>query len=130
MILLWVGFGVLAYVSSTIPQGAIFASVSLICFVLAYLLHTMGDLFLSPVGFSYVSHLVPPKTIGVMFGVWYLAIAAGNKIAAMVGGQIDAIVEQYSMSYFFLIFTIIPAAAGFILILINPLMKKLMHGIR
>ncbi|MFN0727961.1 peptide MFS transporter [Polaribacter gochangensis] len=130
MILLGIGFGVLAYGSSTIPQGAKTASVSLIWLVLAYLLHTMGELCLSPVGLSYVSKLVPPKKIGLMFGVWYLAIAAGNKIAAMVGGQIDAIVEQYSMSYFFLIFTIIPAAAGFILILINPLMKKLMHGIR
>ena len=130
MLLLGIGFGALAYGSSGIPQGAKTASVNLVWLVLAYLLHTMGELCLSPVGLSYVSKLVPPKKIGVMFGVWYLAIAAGNKIAAMVGGQIDAIVEQYSMSYFFLIFTIIPAAAGLILILINPLMKKLMHGIR
>ena len=130
MLLLGIGFGALAYGSSGIPQGAKTASVSLVWLVLAYLLHTMGELCLSPVGLSYVSKLVPPKKIGVMFGVWYLAIAAGNKIAAMVGGQIDTIVEQYSMSYFFLIFTIIPAAAGLILILINPLMKKLMHGIR
>ena len=130
MILLGIGFGALAYGASTIPQGAKTASVSLIWLVLAYLLHTMGELCLSPVGLSYVSKLVPPKKIGVMFGVWYLAIAAGNKIAHEVGGQIDSITEQYSMSYFFLIFTIIPAAAGFILILLNPLMKKLMHGIR
>jgi POT family proton-dependent oligopeptide transporter len=130
MVLLGIGFGALAYGSSSIPQGAKTASVSLIWLVLAYLLHTMGELCISPVGLSYVSKLVPPKKIGVMFGVWYLAIAAGNKIAAMVGGQIDTIVEQYSMSYFFLIFTIIPAVAGLILILINPLIKKLMHGIR
>ena len=130
MILLGIGFGALAYGSSTIPQGAKTASVSLIWLVLAYLLHTMGELCLSPVGLSYVSKLVPPKKIGVMFGVWYLAIAAGNKIAHWVGGYIDVIVEQYSMTYFFLIFTIVPALAGVILILINPLMKKLMHGIR
>jgi len=130
MILLGIGFGALAYGSSTIPQGAKTASVSLVWLVLAYLLHTMGELCISPVGLSYVSKLVPPKKIGIMFGVWYLAIAAGNKIAAMVGGQIDTIVKEHSMSYFFLIFTIIPAIAGIILILINPLIKKLMHGIR
>ncbi|OIQ38013.1 MAG: MFS transporter [Bacteroidetes bacterium MedPE-SWsnd-G1] len=130
MLLLGIGFGALAYGSSTIPQGAKTASVSLIWLVLAYLLHTMGELCLSPVGLSYVSKLVPPKKIGVMFGVWYLAIAAGNKIAHWVGGSIDTIVEQYSMSYFFLIFTIVPITAGLILILLNPLMKKLMHGIR
>jgi len=130
MILLGIGFGALAYGSSTIPQGAQTASVSLIWLVLAYLLHTMGELCLSPVGLSYVSKLVPAKKIGVMFGVWYLAIAAGNYIAAYVGSYIDVIVDKYSMSYFFLIFTIIPAAAGLILILINPLMKRLMHGIR
>ncbi|HBK70333.1 MAG TPA: MFS transporter, partial [Flavobacteriaceae bacterium] len=79
---------------------------------------------------SYVSKLVPPKKIGMMFGMWYLAIAAGNLLAAQVGSYIDVIVEKYSMSYFFLIFTIIPAVVGVILLLLNPLLKKLMHGIR
>ena len=65
-----------------------------------------------------------------MFGLWYLAIAAGNYLAAFVGSYIDVIVEQYSMSYFFLIFTLIPAGVGVLLLLLNPLMKKLMHGIR
>ncbi len=130
MILLGIGFAALAYGASTIPQGAKTASVSLIWLVLAYLLHTMGELCLSPVGLSYVSKLVPPKKIGMMFGAWYLAIAAGNFLAQKVGGYIDVIVEKYSMSTFFLIFTLIPLAAGLILVLINPLMKKLMHGIR
>ena len=130
LILLGIGFGALAYGASTIPQGAKTASVSLIWLVLAYLLHTMGELCLSPVGLSYVSKLVPPKKIGMMFGAWYLAIATGNFLAQKVGGYIDIIVEKYSMSTFFLIFTLIPISAGLILVLINPLMKKLMHGIR
>lgn len=128
--LLGLGFAALAYGSSTIPQGAKTASVSLIWLVLAYLLHTMGELALSPVGLSYVSKLVPPKKIGMMFGVWYLAIAAGNYLAQFVGGYIDTIVEKYSMSTFFLIFTLVPMTAGLILFLLNPLMKKLMHGIK
>ncbi|WBX73344.1 peptide MFS transporter [Tenacibaculum pacificus] len=130
MILLGIGFGALAYGSSGIPQGAKTASVSLLWLVLAYLLHTMGELCLSPVGLSYVSKLVPAKKIGMMFGLWYLAIAAGNYLAAFVGGYIDVIVQQHSMSYFFLIFTIIPAGVGVLLLFLNPLIKKLMHGIR
>ena len=130
MVLLGFGFSALAYGSSTIPQGALTAKVSLIWLVLAYLLHTMGELCLSPVGLSYVSKLVPAKKIGMMFGVWYLAIAAGNYLAQLVGGYIDVIVEMYSMSTFFLIFTLIPIGAGLILLLINPLMKKMMHGVR
>lgn len=130
MILLGIGFAALAYGSSGIPQGAKTASVSLIWLVLAYLLHTMGELCVSPVGLSYVSKLVPPKKIGLMFGIWYLVNFIGNLSAATVGKYIDTIVEQYSMSYFFLIFTVIPGVVGIIFLVLNPLMKKLMHGIR
>ncbi|MDG1398470.1 MAG: peptide MFS transporter [Polaribacter sp.] len=130
MILLGIGFGVLAYGSSTIPQGAKTASVSLIWLVLAYLFHTMGELCISPVGLSYVSKLVPAKKIGMMFGIWYLVNALGNYLAAKTGSYIDPIGEEYSMSFFFLIFTIIPGVVGLIFLILNPLIKKLMHGIR
>ncbi|MFD2568864.1 peptide MFS transporter [Pseudotenacibaculum haliotis] len=129
LILLGLGFAALSYGASTIPSGAKTASVSMIWLVLAYLLHTMGELSLSPVGLSYVSKLVPPKKIGMMFGVWYLAIAAGNFLAQKVGGYIDVIVNKYSMSTFFLIFTLVPVVAGLILILLNPMMKRMMHGV-
>ncbi len=68
--------------------------------------------------------------IAFMFGVWYLAIAIGNKLAAVLGGQIKNITEEYSLSYFFLIFTIVPFIAGVLVFLLNPLLKKLMHGVR
>ena len=130
MMLLGIGFGALAYGSNAIPQGAKTASVSLIWLVLAYLFHTMGELCISPVGLSYVSKLVPAKKIGMMFGIWYLVNALGNYLAAKTGSYIDLIVEQYSMSFFFLIFTVIPGVVGLIFLILNPLIKKLMHGIR
>ncbi len=130
MLLLGIGFGALAYGSMGIPQGAKTASVSLIWLVLAYLLHTMGELCLSPVGLSYVSKLVPAKKIGLMFGIWYLAIAIGNFLAGFIGKYIDTIVNNYSMSVFFLIFTAIPAVVGLILIVINSWMNKMMHGVK
>ena len=68
--------------------------------------------------------------IALMFGMWYLAIAIGNKAAAALGGQIENITEKYSLSTFFLIFTVVPIVAGIIIILLNPLLKRLMHGVR
>lgn len=129
MILLGTGFAVLAYGSSTIPAGAKMASVSIIWLVAAYFFHTMGELFISPVGLSYVSKLVPGRMIALMFGVWYLAIAIGNKTAGSMGGMIDDITAQYSMTTFFLIFTFIPIGLGVMIMLLTPVMKKLMHGV-
>jgi len=130
MILLGTGFAVLAYGASTIPQGAAVASVSMIWLVLAYFFHTMGELFISPVGLSYVSKLVPGRMIAIMFGIWYLAIAIGNKIAGTMGGMIDEITSKYSMTTFFLIFTFIPVGLGLIIMLLTPVLKRLMHGVK
>ena len=132
LILLGVGFGILAFGSSSIPQGAEAGAVrvSMIWLILAYLFHTLGELCLSPVGLSQVSKLVPARMIGFMFGMWYLAIAIGNKLAGSMGGMIEEITSQYDMTTFFLIFTIIPVASGLAVTALNPLLKKLMHGIR
>lgn len=130
LILLGLGFGVLVFGTMGIPQGAKTASVSMIFLILAYLLHTMGELCISPVGLSYLSKLVPGRMIGFMFGIWYLAIAIGQKAAGTMGGMIDKITEQYSLSTFFLIFTLIPMGVGLISILLSKVLKKLMHGVR
>lgn len=130
LILLGLGFAILSYGASEIPSGAKTASVSIIFLILAYLLHTMGELCISPVGLSYLSKLVPARMIGFMFGVWYLAIAVGQKAAGTMGGMIDKISEQYSLGAFFLIFTLIPIGVGIISIILNPLLKRLMHNVR
>ncbi|WP_299778022.1 peptide MFS transporter [uncultured Formosa sp.] len=129
LILLGLGFGVLAYGSASIPQGAQTASVSVVWLILAYLLHTLGELSLSPVGLSYVSKLVPAAKIGMMFGLWYIAVGLGNKVAGYSGGLIDKITAAYDMSTFFLIFTIIPICAGLLVMALTPKMNKLMHGV-
>ena len=125
-----IGFGFLAYGASGIIQGAKTASVSMVWLIFAYLFHTMGELCVSPVGLSYVSKLVPPRMIAFMFGVWYLALAIGNKTSGKMGGMIDEITTKYDISTFFLIFTIVPIIIGIIAILLNPVLKKLMHGVK
>ncbi|MGY0426952.1 MAG: peptide MFS transporter, partial [Polaribacter sp.] len=127
LIIMALGFGLLAYGSYGLQSGA---KVSMLWLVFAYLFHTLGELSLSPVGLSYVSKLVPPRMIAFMFGMWYLAIAIGSKLAAVLGGQIENITKEYSLSTFFLIFTIVPILAGLLVFALNPLLKKLMHGVR
>ena len=127
---LGIGFAFLAYGASTIPQGAQTASVSLFWLVMAYLFHTLGELCVSPVGLSYVSKLVPARMIAFMFGVWYLALAIGNKTSGKMGSMIDDITNNYDISTFFLIFTFVPILIGVIALLLTPVLKKLMHGIK
>jgi len=128
--LIGIGFGALAVGSAGIITGDTSASVSMIWLVIAYLMHTMGELCISPVSLSYVSKLVPGRMIALMFGIWYIALAIGNKTAGKMGEQVSTIQEQHSMSYFFMIFTIVPIAIGIIAVLLQPVMKKLMHGVK
>ncbi len=130
LILLGIGFAALAFGAMTIPSGAEVATVSIIWLVIAYLFHTLGELCLSPVALSYISKLVPGRMIALMFGVWYIAIACGNKLAGILGGSIEEITSEYSMTTFFLIFTIVPIGLGLLGILLNPIIKKLMHGVK
>ncbi len=130
LILQGLGFAVLVFGTLSIPQGAASASVSMIYLILAYLLITMGELCVSPVGLSYLSKLVPPRMIGFMFGIWYLAIAIGQKLAGTLGGMIDEITATYSLSSFFGIFTVLCIALGLVSILLNRPLKRMMHGIR
>jgi POT family proton-dependent oligopeptide transporter len=127
---LGIGFAFLAYGASGIPQGAKTASVSIVWLIVAYLFHTLGELCVSPVGLSYVSKLVPARMIAFMFGVWYLALAIGNKTSGKMGSMIDEITATYDISTFFLIFTFVPMVIGVIAFLLNPVLKKLMHGVK
>ena len=130
LIIMAIGFGFLAFAAKDIPLGAKTAKLSMIWLVLAYLFHTLGELCLSPMGLSYLSKLVPARMVAFMFGVYYLAIAIGNKLAHYIGGDIEKISQESGLSYFFLIFTIVPIALGLVSFALHPLLKKLMHGVR
>ncbi|MEZ4938300.1 MAG: peptide MFS transporter [Crocinitomicaceae bacterium] len=132
LILLGIGFGILSFGAMEIPTGAEagVVRVSMIWLVLAYLLHTLGELVLSPVGLSYVSKLTPGHLLGIIFGVWFGATAVANYLGGMTASFIEPISEKVGLSGFFLIFMAIPIAAGFILILLTPIIKKKMHGIK
>ncbi|AIM36282.1 amino acid permease [Sphingobacterium sp. ML3W] len=127
LILVAIGFLVIGLGSWGIGEGV---KISMIFLILTYLFHTLGELFISPVGLSYVSKLVPARMLAFMFGIWYLAIAIAQKVAAVLGGQVETIQQEYSLSHFFFLFTAIPAAAGLLVMVFNPIIKKLMHGVK
>ena len=130
MSLLALGMACVAFGADGIEPGAKTASVSMIWLILVYLFHTMAELCISPVGLSYVSKLVPARMIAFMFGVWYLAVAIGMKGAGMFGENIDKISNEHGLSYFFWMLTLISLAVALFSIIMSPVIKKLMHGVR
>lgn len=128
-LLLGLGFGFLAYGALPINENNPMIKVSMIWLVLAYLFHTLGELCLYPVSLSYVTKLVPMKWMGIAFGIYLLSLAMGNKLAGTMGGLIDKISAEYSLSTFFLIFTIIPVILGLMISALHPFIKNRMHGI-
>ena len=105
---------------------------------LAYLLHTTGELCLSPVGLSMVTKLSVPRVVGLMMGVWFLSsafshyvaglIAAGASVsetpgAAVVGG-VDSLaiyVETFrSLAW-------VAVAVGLVVLALSPLVRRFMH---
>ena len=130
MVLLGFGMACVAIGASDIPAGAKTASVSMIWLILVYFFHTMGELCISPVALSYVSKLVPGRMIAMMFGIWYLAIAIGMKLAGVFGEASESIAKNEGLSYFFWILTAIAFALGLLSALLYPVIKKLMHGIK
>jgi len=130
-----VGFYVLVF-SIQFMQGAdgrVPASMLTLC----YLLHTMGELCLSPIGLSMVTKLARPKEVGLAMGGWFLSIAMANYVAGLIAafaaGGGGAHGEAGSIAGYMNVFDqlfwmgLIIAAFFFI---VAPLVNKLMHGVK
>ncbi|HEX7466576.1 MAG TPA: hypothetical protein VF309_08040, partial [Usitatibacter sp.] len=119
MIILGLGFVVLAIADS---RAQAVGQVGPWWLVAVYMLHTVGELCLSPVGLSMVTKLAPARVAALMMGIWYLANAAANYLA----GILEDLLKGSSMPlYWFLVGSSI--GAGIVLLAITPLVKRLMH---
>ena len=129
------------------PLGAGAASagmVPVIYLILAYLMHTLGELCISPVGLSLVTKLAPARIVGLVMGIWFisssLAHQAGKVIANMTagggghGGGEDVLLPPIeSLAVYTGVFTnvgLIAIGASVLLLAISPILKKMMHGVR
>ena len=128
--LLGLGMACVAIGAGGIEPGAKTASVSVIWLILVYFFHTMGELCVSPVALSLVSKLVPGRMIAFMFAIYYLAVAIGMKLAGVFGESSSGIAEEHGISYFFWILTGVSVGVGVLCVVLSPVIKKLMHGVK
>jgi proton-dependent oligopeptide transporter, POT family len=90
-----------------------------------YLLHTLGELCLSPVGLSYVSKLAPRQVSSQLMGAWFFAIGIGSYVAGRAAG----LMESMSLVNLFGLFAVVALVAGLVLWLaVSPVIRKLMGG--
>jgi POT family proton-dependent oligopeptide transporter len=85
--------------------------------LLTYLLHTGGELCLSPIGLSNVTRLAPARYVGQMMGIWFLGTAIGNLAAGLLGGEVGA-GRLADMPHSFAEMAVIGGAGGLVMLLI------------
>jgi POT family proton-dependent oligopeptide transporter len=90
-----------------------------------YLLHTVGELCLSPVGMSAMTKLAPERIGGLMMGVWFLSISVGDYI----GGRLASVYETFPLPTLFGIVAGFCIVVGVLLVLLLRPMKRLTGGV-
>ncbi|HUR40897.1 MAG TPA: peptide MFS transporter [Verrucomicrobiae bacterium] len=127
LVLLGAGFLVMMLAAQMIVNSG--GKVAPTWLLMTYLLHTFGELCLSPVGLSNVTKLSPPRFVGQMMGTWFLGAALGNLVAGLVGGHVGsgAVGEMPSQ---FLTMAFIGGGAGLLVLATSPWIKKMMGGVR
>ncbi|MEC7999653.1 MAG: peptide MFS transporter [Pseudomonadota bacterium] len=135
--IIFVGLGFLVLVAGMESSDGVQTAV--IWIILIYLLHTLGELCLSPVGLSSVTKLSPQRIVGVMMGMWFFASAAGNYVAGLIAratssNSMSATNEPFDLvqkASFVEVYTnvgLMAVGCGIVLALITPILKRLMHG--
>jgi POT family proton-dependent oligopeptide transporter len=112
--------------------------ISLYLFALGYVAIICGELCLSPIGLSMVTKLAPAKMVGMVMGIWFLASAIGEFLAGKIGSLMSVPEEVVnepvkSLPYYADILSKIGLASvvlGVLLILIVPLLRRWMGGVR
>ena len=99
---------------------------------MVYVIQSVGELCLSPIGLSMTTKLAPPRLTGFAMGAWFLSIAIGNNLAGIFAGEASgetgmttgSALTAYTQGFWILL------VAGILLFLISPLVQKLMHGVK
>jgi proton-dependent oligopeptide transporter, POT family len=116
------GFALLVVASSLAANGVKVAPWWL---VVTYLLHTFGELSLSPVGLSATTRLAPARVAGLMMGVFYLAISVGN----FIGGRLASLYSSMPLPNLFGAIAAAGIGAGLVMFALTPPVKRLMGDV-
>jgi POT family proton-dependent oligopeptide transporter len=124
LVILGLGFAVMIGASRLVAGGQ---QVLPTWLFFTYLLHTMGELALSPVGLSSVSRLAPRRFVGQMMGVWFLANSLGYIIAGLIAGEFNAdAVDEMPDLYLQIVLTTV--GSGVLLALLAKPLRRMMQG--
>ncbi len=128
LLLLGIGFFVMYFATKIAASGELAAPSWLI---ITYLLHTFGELSLSPVGLSLVTKLAPKSYGGQMMGIWFLSVALGNLFAGLIAGEASGGSEEGLAAmpdqFMLIVYTVIGSAL--ILFLLKPILRKMMGDV-
>ncbi len=137
--LLAVGYLIIAFAVKDLGPGL---KISWIWLVILYLLHTLGELALSPIGLSMVNKLSPARFASLLMGVWFMSNSTSNILAGnlstlypvddngnLIPGKELLGFPIESMYDFFMIFVIMAGVAALLLLCLCPLLKKMMKGV-
>ena len=131
LILVASGFAVMVGGALDSEHGAL---VSPLWLTAAYVLHTWGELCLSPVGLSMVTRLAPPKLGSLMMGLWFFSFFVSDFVAGLVAGHVEKIAKGQvfhllgGQADFFLIFVVVPLVGAVALALLSKTIVRLMAG--
>jgi POT family proton-dependent oligopeptide transporter len=126
LLLLAAGFLLMYFAARQALAGA--GKVSALWLCTTYFLHTVGELFLSPVGLSAVTKLAPAKLTSQALGIWFLGASLGNLLAGLLAGGMSS-ENVANMPMQFMKVALIAGAGGLVMLLCAPLIKKLMPGV-
>jgi proton-dependent oligopeptide transporter, POT family len=125
IMLVGAGFLVMAAAAKIVAGGSKVLPTWLIA---TYLLHTFGEICLSPVGLSYSTKLAPKRLTGQIMGMWFLSLSLGNLLAGIVAGQFDAQdLAAMPGQYMKLVYCMV--GLGAVLLITSRPVKKLMGNI-
>jgi proton-dependent oligopeptide transporter, POT family len=121
LVFLAIGFLILAW-GATLAAGGL--RVSMMWLIITYLLHTAGELCLSPVGLSSVTKLAPKRLVGQMMGTWFMGTALGNLIAGLAAGEFQGM----GVAELFSSVAKVTGVAGVVLLVFSRPLRRLMGG--
>lgn len=128
LLLLGMGFLVMYFAAKIAASGDLAAPTWLI---FTYMLHTFGELSLSPVGLSLVTKLAPAQYGGQMMGIWFLSVSLGNLIAGLIAGEASGGTEealaQMPSQYLMIVATTV--GTGLLLLLLSKPIRKMMGNV-
>lgn len=131
MVFLSLGFVIMAFASEHSNTAEGILKVSPLWLVMVFLLHTFGELCLSPIGLSMVTKLSPAKLVSTMMGVWMGSFAAGNFVASQMKAISLGLEETFDMSVpVFWFIAAETAVAALILLALTPWLKGMMKGLK